>query len=169
MLTALCISEISAAAIMFFSHRLLCYLWHFQEGGYCPRQFKDWVVANGIYDKKGSLVATIAALMLELTEGNQVITLVICTIAAAALVWLGFWEKDLRTFGTLRVQSTKQAKAIYNLALSLYSLVFISCIITIYLIGANDDIACYWLLVIIAIQSSPIWVLLASNLLRPLS
>ena len=67
MLTALSLSLISAAAIIFFSRRLLRYLRNFQEGGYSRMQFTNWVIANGIYDKKGSLIATIAALSLELT------------------------------------------------------------------------------------------------------
>lgn len=73
---------------------------HFQEGGYSRRQFKDWVIANGIYDKKGSSI---------------------------------------------------------GLTLAIFA---------VYKLGANDEIGCYWLVVIVAIQSSPLWLVLASTLVR---
>jgi hypothetical protein len=166
MATALSLSIISAAAIMFFSRRLLCYMRHFQEGGYSRRQLKNWVITNGVYDKKGSLIATIAALMLELTEEVKVvgIGLVICAIAAISLICLGLWENDPRKFGTFKLQTTSQATATYNLALALYSIALVIVVVSVYKLGARDDIACYWLVVIVAIQSSPIWLVLASTL-----
>jgi hypothetical protein len=165
MLTALSISAISVATIMFFSRRLLAYLRHFQDHKYSPRLFADWLLANGIYDKKGSLVATIAALILEVFKVSEVGSLVISTIAAATLIWLGITEKDPRKVGTPILKPTKRARGIYHLGLSLYSIVFIFCILTIHLVSADDDIAAYWLLVIIAIQSSPIWLIIANAFL----
>ncbi|WP_310422560.1 hypothetical protein [Chamaesiphon sp. VAR_48_metabat_135_sub] len=166
MITALSLSITSAAAIMFFSRRLLCYMRHFQEGGYSRRQFKDWVIANSVYDKKGSLIATIAALLLELTEHSNVrgIQLAICTISAIALVWLGFWENDPREVGPFKLKPTKRATTTYNLAVGLYSIALVIVTISVYKLGARDDIACYWLVVIAAIQSSPIWLVIASTL-----
>jgi UDP-N-acetylmuramoyl-tripeptide--D-alanyl-D-alanine ligase len=167
MLIAFSISIVSAAAIIFFGHRLLCYLRHFQLGGYSRIQFKNWVVANGIYDKKGSLIATVTALLLELTEEkNLVVSVVICTIGAAALVWLSIWEKDPRELELNKLQPTAKATAIYNLALGLYSIAFPLVVIGVYQLGAGDDIACYWLVTIAAIQSSPMWLVLASTILQ---
>jgi hypothetical protein len=164
MLTALSIALISVATIIFFSHRLLCYLHHFQAGGYSGRQFKNWVVANGIYDKKGSLIATIAALTMELTEKSNVSALTISAIAVVALIWLSVWESDPRKDKVSSLKSTRQAEAIYNLALVLYSIAFPLVTIGIYKLGAGAEIACYWILVIAAIQSSPIWLMLASTI-----
>jgi hypothetical protein len=166
MSTALSLSIVSAAAIMFFSRRLLCYMRHFQEGGYSRRQLKDWVISNSIYDKKGSLIATIAALLLELTEHSNVrgIGLIICTIAAIALIWLGLWENDPREIGSFKLKPTQKATTTYNLALGLYSIALVIVMISVYKLGARDDLACYWLVVIGAIQSSPIWIAIASIL-----
>ncbi len=167
MFIALCISIISVANIIFFSHRLLCYLRHFQLGGYSRRQFKNWILANGVYDKKGSLIATITALLLEFTEEkSRVVAFGICSIGAVALVWLSLWEKDPRELELNKLESTAQITAIYNLALGLYSIAFPLIIIGIYALGAGDDIACYWLVVIAAIQSSPVWLVIASTLLQ---
>jgi UDP-N-acetylmuramoyl-tripeptide--D-alanyl-D-alanine ligase len=167
MLIACSISLISAAAIIFFSHRLLCYLRHFQEGKYSRRQFKNWLLANGVYDKKGSLIAAITAVLLELTEErNIIIALVVCAIGSITLIWLSLWESDPRKSEFSKLQETEKATAIYNLALGLYSIAFSLVVIVTYKLGARDDLACYWLLVIVAIQSSPIWVVLASTLLR---
>ena len=166
MLTALAISAISATAVTFFSRRLLCYLRHFQEVGYSTRLFKDWMLTNGIYDRKGSLIATIAAISVELTENVRALPLIMCAIASIALVWLSLWEPDPRIDGYPTLQPTRQARRIYHLALSLYTLSFVVLIVGINLAGAGRDLAVYWLLVIVSIQSSPIWMILASILNR---
>lgn len=163
MLITLCISVISVAAIIFFSRRLLRYLCHFQEFGYSKRQFKTWLVTNGVYDRKGSAIATIAALAIELTKEKIFISLGVSIVGAIALVWLGFWEPDPRKVGLYKLEVTDRATKIYNLALGIYSIAFIFTTVSVYALGANDDIACYWLVVIVAIQSSPIWLFLANN------
>ena len=166
MRTALSLSIISATAIMFFSRRLLCYLRYFQEVGYSTRLFKDWVVANGIYDKKGSLIATIAALVIEITQESRTNSLIICIIAGIALVWLSLWEPDPTKVGYPILQPTPEAKKIYNLALSLYSVALIIGFILVRMITVQYHISAYWLLVIVAIQSSPLWMILAKKLNR---
>jgi UDP-N-acetylmuramoyl-tripeptide--D-alanyl-D-alanine ligase len=162
MLTALSLSAISAAAIMFYSRRLLCYLRHFQDNDYSPRLFKEWLVANGVYDRKGSFIATIAALILEISKENDFNSLIICLVAAVALTWMGLKEVDPRTAGYPILQPTQQARSIYHLGLNLFSIFLIGCITTVYFISADDDMAAYWLVVIVAIQSSPVWLLLAN-------
>ena len=69
---------------------------HFQEGGYSRRQFKNWVIANGIYDKKGSSIATMTALILELTERGKMTSLVICTLGAIARKLGERWVLQIR-------------------------------------------------------------------------
>jgi UDP-N-acetylmuramoyl-tripeptide--D-alanyl-D-alanine ligase len=162
MLTALSISLLSAATIIFFSHRLSCYLRHFQAGAYSKVRFKDWIVTNGVYDKKGSLIAAIAAVALALFRTDLVICSIICAIAAVALIGLSVWEKSVRKVGSLKLRPTKQAMAIYNLALGLYSIAFALVIVGSYKLGAGTEISHYWLVVIVAIQSSPVWLVLAS-------
>jgi hypothetical protein len=165
MLVILDISLIAAATIVFFSHRILCYLRHFQEGNYCRREFKNWLLVNGIYDKKGSLIATIAAILCELTEErNVMLSLGICAMGAVALIYLTLWENDPLDVGPFKLQPTRQARAIHKLAVCLYSISFSLAIVALYKLGAGDDIACYWLLVIVAIQSSPFWLFLAGSI-----
>jgi hypothetical protein len=164
MLLALSISAISVGVIMFFSRRLLCYLRHFQANESSPKLFKDWLIANGIYDRKGSFVAAIAALILEVTKEGAFNSFIICAIAAATTIWLSLVEVDPRKAGSPILQPTKQARGIYHLALSLYSIGLVLCFLSIYLFSADDDLAAYWLIVIVAIQSSPIWLLFANAL-----
>ena len=166
MLIALTLSIIAAGAIVFFSRRLLCYLRHFQEVGYRNKEFKDWMLANSIYDKKGSLISAIAALAIELTKEKIIISLAISTVAVMGLVWLSFTEDDPQTTGTFKLEPTRRALSIYNLALSLYSILLTVGVVGIYALGEIDDLACYWLVVIIGIQSSPIWVVVAGNISR---
>jgi hypothetical protein len=162
MLTALSLSAISAAAIMFYSRRLLCYLRHFQDNEYDPKLFRSWLVANGVYDRKGSFIATIAALILEISKEHDLNSLLICTFASVALIWMGMKEVDPCKAGHPILQPTQQARSIYHLGLNLYSIFLIGCIATVYFISADDDMAAYWLVVIVAIQSSPVWLLLAN-------
>ena len=162
MLIILCISAICAATIMFFSRRLLRYLWILQRDGYRRRQFGKGLMENNIYDRKGSLIATIAALAIELTREQLVISSIISILAAISLVYLGFWEGDPRVSESVKLVATDRSRKIYNLSLSFYSIATIVAIVSTYALGADDDIACYWLIAIIAIQSSPIWIVLAT-------
>jgi hypothetical protein len=162
MLTALSVSAIAAAATIFYSRRSLCYLRHFQDNDYSHKLFTNWVVENGIYDRKGSLIATIAALVIELIKPGRVISLLICLIGAAVLVWLGSREVDPRIAGYPILQPTPKARWIYHFGLNLYMIFFLVCVGIVYRINADNDLAAYWLIVIIAIQSSPIWLIIAN-------
>ena len=162
MLIILCISAICAATIMFFSRRLLRYLWILQRDGYGRRKFGKGLMENNIYDRKGSLIATIAALAIELTREQLVISSIISILAAISLVYLGFWEGDPCVSESVKLVVTDRSRKIYNRSLSFYSIATIVAIVSTYALGADDDIACYWLIAIIAIQSSPIWIVLAT-------
>jgi UDP-N-acetylmuramoyl-tripeptide--D-alanyl-D-alanine ligase len=173
MITALSLFAISTAAIIFFSHRLLGYLRHFQERNYSPKLFKHWLLKNRIYDKKGSLIATLAAIAIEITRKSQVSSLVICAMAMAAFICLSLWEGDPRKVGYPVLLPTQRVIVTYGLALSLYSISFILSIATLDRIIVNLSMSAYWLFVIIAIQSSPLWMFLANtivirSLYRPL-
>jgi UDP-N-acetylmuramoyl-tripeptide--D-alanyl-D-alanine ligase len=161
MLTAISISVVAAATTIFYSRRLLCYLRHFQDNDYSPKLFTNWVIENGIYDRKGSLIATVAALTLEVAQTGRVISLLICVIASSVLVWQGLREVDPRKAGYPILQPTQKARAVYNLSLNLYLFLFLCCSLIVYQISADRDLAAYWLIVIVAIQSSPLCLLLA--------
>jgi hypothetical protein len=164
MLIILCISMTCAASIMFFSRRLLRYLWLFQRDEYRRRRFGKGLMDNNIYDRKGSFIATIAALAIELTREQLVVSSIISILAAIALVYLGFWENDPRLSESVKLVENDRSQKIYHLSLSCYSICLVIANICAYALGADDDISCYWLIAIIAIQSSPIWLLLASSL-----
>ncbi|WP_309744488.1 hypothetical protein [Chamaesiphon sp. OTE_20_metabat_361] len=163
MTIALSLFAISTAAIIFFSHRLLCYLRHFQERNYSPKLFKDWLLKNRIYDKKGSLIATLAAIATTITSQSRASSLLICTIAMAAFICLSLWEGDPREVGYPVLLPTPRVIITYGLALSLYAISLVSIVAMLDRI-ANLSMSAYWLLIIIAIQSSPLWLLLANTI-----
>jgi UDP-N-acetylmuramoyl-tripeptide--D-alanyl-D-alanine ligase len=165
MLTIFSLSFIAAASIIFFSRRLLRYLYHFQEGGYSRRYLKDWIVENGIYDKKGTLIAASVAISIELTGETQLLSLAISTFGAGCLIWLGFWEEDPRKVGKIKLEPTDRAIDIYNLTLTLYSIVFTLSMCGIYMFTEHEDLAPYWLTVVVGIQSSPIWLVIARTII----
>ncbi len=163
MLVALCLSIISMATIVFSSHRLLCYLRHFQQVEYDQKRFLTWIQENDIYDKKGSTIAAIAALIVELTKEKILISLIASTMAGISLVWLAWSEEDPKKDGFPLLQITKKSRKVYNLALISYSILMVIAFVSCYALGADDDIAIYWLIVIIFMQSSPIWLLLSTR------
>jgi UDP-N-acetylmuramoyl-tripeptide--D-alanyl-D-alanine ligase len=166
MLIILSLSFIAAASIIFFSRRLLRYLYHFQEGGYSRRYLKNWIVENGVYDKKGTFIAAIAAILIEfIGEHNQLLSFVISAIGAGSLIWLGFWEDDPRKVGTPKLQSSDRAIGIHNLALALYSIACTLSMWGIHVFTDHEDLAPYWLTVIVGIQSSPIWLVIARTMI----
>ncbi len=166
MLIPLSLAIISAANIMFFSRRLLRYLYHFQEGGYSRRSFTNWMMDNGIYDRKGTVIAAIAAALLEFSKPTELISFGICTVASVWLISLGFWEQDPRKVGHTKLEETARAAGIYNLSLALYSIGFTIAIYVIHMYSSDDDLALYWIAVIVAIQSAPIWPIIARSICR---
>ena len=168
MLTAICLALISAATILFFTRRGLRYLRYFQQEEYNGTRFKDWFVEKRTFDTKGTFLALIAAVATKFgTGGRMENCLVICVIASAALVFIGFREEDPRLVGKIKLNLTDRATAIYNLALGLNAIVTLLVITATYFLGAGESIAIYWLVAVVLIQISPIWIAIANAILWP--
>ena len=168
MLTTICLIIISAATIIFFTRRGLRYLRYFQQEEYNGTRFKDWFLEKRTFDKKGTIIAlTAAALSRFVSGGDMFICLVICLVAAAVLVFVGFQEEDPRKVGKIKLKMTDRATAIYHLALGLYAIATILIITGTYALGAGDSIYIYWLVTVGVIQSSPIWIAIANAILWP--
>jgi hypothetical protein len=164
MLVDLSVLFISAASIIFSSRRLSRYSYHFQAVKYSRRSFKNWIIEDCIFDKKGTLIVSIAAASLQLVRENELLSAIVCTLGAVCLIWLGFWEQDPRKVGTLMLQETDRSISMYNLALGLYSIFFTFSICSIYIFTRHNDLALYWFAVIVGIQSAPIWLIMAKTL-----
>jgi UDP-N-acetylmuramoyl-tripeptide--D-alanyl-D-alanine ligase len=168
MLTIICLTIISAATILFFTRRGLRYLRYFQQEEYNSERFKDWLLEKRTFDTKGTSIALIAALASKFgTGGRMVDCLVVCIMAAAILVFIGFKEEDPRQVGKIKLKMTDRATAIYNLALGLYAIAIILIISGTYFLGAGDSIYIYWLVALVLIQSAPIWLAIANAILWP--
>jgi UDP-N-acetylmuramoyl-tripeptide--D-alanyl-D-alanine ligase len=168
MLTLICLTVISAATILFFTRRGLRYLRYFQQEEYNGTRFKDWFLEKSAFDKKGTLVALIAAAASKFaTGGDMTLCLIVCLIAAAAFVFVGFSEEDPRVVGKIKLNMTDRATAIYNLALGLYAIAVISIISGAYFLGLGESIYWYWLIAVGLVQSSPIWIVIANSILWP--
>jgi UDP-N-acetylmuramoyl-tripeptide--D-alanyl-D-alanine ligase len=168
MLTTICLTIISAATILFFTQRGLRYLRYFQQEEYNGARFKDWLLEKRTFDTKGTPIALIAALASKFgTGGRMADCLVICLIAAATLVSIGFKEEDPRQVGKIKLKMTDRATAIYNLALGLYAIATVLIISGTYFLGAGDSIYIYWLVALVLIQSAPIWIVIANAILWP--
>jgi UDP-N-acetylmuramoyl-tripeptide--D-alanyl-D-alanine ligase len=168
MLTTICLVLISAATILFFTRRGLRYLRYFQQEEYNGERFKAWFVEKRTFDTKGTAIALLAAAMSRFaTGGDMVICVLICLVAAAVLVFIGFQEEDPRKVGKIKLKMTDRATAIYNLALGLNAIATILIIAGTYAVGAGDSIYIYWLVAVGLIQSAPIWIVIANAILWP--
>jgi UDP-N-acetylmuramoyl-tripeptide--D-alanyl-D-alanine ligase len=168
MLTLICLTVISVAVILFFTRRGLRYLRYFQQEEYNGARFKDWFLEKSTFDKKGSFVALLAAGLSKFaTGGDMTLCLVVCLIAAAVLVFVGFSEEDPRKVGKIKLNMTDRATAIYNLGLGLYAIAVILVIVGTYALGGGDSIYWYWLAAVGLIQSSPLWIVIANAILWP--
>jgi UDP-N-acetylmuramoyl-tripeptide--D-alanyl-D-alanine ligase len=168
MLTLICLALICAATILFFTRRGLRYLRYFQQEEYNKTRFKAWFVEKRTFDTKGTFVVLIAAALSRFaTGGDMVLCLIICLLAAAVLVFIGFQEEDPRQVGKIKLNLTDRATAIYNLALGLDAIATILIISATYALGAGDSIYIYWLVAVGLIQSSPIWIVIANTILWP--
>jgi UDP-N-acetylmuramoyl-tripeptide--D-alanyl-D-alanine ligase len=168
MLTTICLTIISVATILFFTRRGLRYLRYFQQEEYNGARFKDWLLGKRTFDTKGTYVALIATVASKFgTGGRMVDCLVVCVMAAAILVFIGFKEEDPRQVGKIKLKMTDRATAIYNLALGLYAIATILIISGTYFLGAGDSIYIYCLVALVLIQSAPIWIVIANAILWP--
>jgi UDP-N-acetylmuramoyl-tripeptide--D-alanyl-D-alanine ligase len=168
MLTIICLTIISAATILFFTRRGLRYLRYFQQEEYNGKRFKDWFLEKRTFDTKGTIVALLAAALSRFaTGGDMVICVVICLLAAAVLVFIGFREEDPRIVGKIKLNMTDRATAIYKLGLGLDAIATIVTIVATYALGAGESIYIYWLVAVGLIQFSPIWIVIANAILWP--
>ncbi|WP_309737933.1 UDP-N-acetylmuramoyl-tripeptide--D-alanyl-D-alanine ligase, partial [Chamaesiphon sp. OTE_20_metabat_361] len=127
-----------------------------------------WFLEKRTFDTKGTLVALLAAALSRFaTGGDMVICAIVCFLAAAALIFLGFQEEDPRKVGKIKLNMTDRATAIYNLALGLEAIATILIIAGTYAAGAGDSIYIYWLVAVGLIQSAPLWIVIANAILWP--
>lgn len=166
MLTIICLTVISAALILFFTRRGLRYLRYFQQEEYNSTRFKEWFLEKRTFDKKGTYIALIAAISTRFATEMET-CLVICLFAAATLVFIGFREEDPRIVGKIKLNMTDRATAIYNLALGLDAIAVILTISVASAVGAGDRIFWYWLIAVVLIQLSPLWIVIANAILWP--
>jgi UDP-N-acetylmuramoyl-tripeptide--D-alanyl-D-alanine ligase len=168
MLTTICLTIISAATILFFTQRGLRYLRYFQQEEYNGTRFKDWLLEKRTFDTKGTSIALIATVASKFgTGGRMEDCLVVCVMAAATLVFIGFKEEDPRQVGKIKLKMTDRATAIYNLALGLDAIATVLIISGTYFLGAGDSIYIYWLVALVLIQSAPIWLAISNAILWP--
>lgn len=104
------------AAVFFAYRRLLNYLRFFQQEEYESSRFINWVWSKRAFDRKGTLVALVAAVGALFVGAGLLITIV----GAASLTVLAIREEDPRRTGKLKLVLTKRAKAILWLALLLF-------------------------------------------------
>ncbi len=159
-----CLAVIAIATIGFFYHRGFHYAINFRGHKYDEREFLRWSIANLVFDRKGSAIALGAAIASYYwSDRAPNVTLVIAAIAALALAAVMFIERDRQDAGKLDWQSCSRLKAIRLVAVALYALLTIFTLFGFNATELKIPIYAYWLLVIILIQSSPLWILLANR------
>jgi UDP-N-acetylmuramoyl-tripeptide--D-alanyl-D-alanine ligase len=163
-LTFFCLIIIAASAIGFFYHRGFHYLRCFKDVDYHEKRFIDWLIANKVFDRKGSLIALIAAAVTKYFANVSGIGIEVCIVAAIALAALCFFEPDPRKSETFALEISSRSQKIYLLSMLFYSLFTIALIFSSYIVGVDVRVPWCWIAVIVIIQSSPLWVILANRI-----
>ena len=166
MLTFFCLIIIAVSAIGFFYHRGFHYLRCLQHEEYNEKQLIDWLIANKVFDRKGSLIALVAAAASKYFANvtNGIGGLEVCVVAAIALAAVCFFEADPRRADSIDRQISARMNEIYWLAMLFYSLFTICLIFGSYAVHIIVRVPWCWLAVISIVQSSPIWIILANRI-----
>jgi UDP-N-acetylmuramoyl-tripeptide--D-alanyl-D-alanine ligase len=167
-LTFFCLIIIAASAIGFFYHRGFHYLRCLQHQEYNEKQLIDWLVAHKVFDRKGSSIALAAAAATKYFANSNGIGIEACIVAAIAFAALCFFEPDPRKAETIECQISPRMNKIYWLAMIFNSLFTIGLIFGSYAIHIVVRVPWCWLAVILLIQSSPLWIILANRIVMKL-
>jgi hypothetical protein len=163
-LTFFCLIIIAASAIGFFYHRGFHYLRGLQHHEYNDKNLVSWLIANKVFDRKGSLIVTIAAAASQYFANNETIVIEVCIVAAIALAVLCFFEVDPRSPNYCEQQVSPTMNRIYWRAMLFCSLFTICLIFGLYTFHIPFLVPLCWLAVILINQSSPLWIILANRI-----
>jgi len=148
---------ILVAGLYFAYFRSLRYLHYFQQETYNAKRFWKWGLNNKAFDKKGSLIAFLAALSTYIIGNNLLLTI----IGGLTLLIITRLEEDPRHYGKLRLQMTERAKTLHRTTLAIYG--------TFTILGGIvfTSTSFIWIYQIFLFQSIPGMLVLANRLLDP--
>lgn len=144
-------------AAAFAYKRLLHYLRFFQQEEYDAARFLRWLVANKVYDRKGTAAFFISGLLTTLLPN---FSLLLALALMGALLAIAASEEDPRTEGKITLKMTERAKRIFALAALVIG-------ITLLAIGILGKGATFFSLLILFAQSLPLSLCVAKALLQP--
>jgi UDP-N-acetylmuramoyl-tripeptide--D-alanyl-D-alanine ligase len=133
------------AAALFMWRRSLRYLRFFQQEEYKPHDYLTWLKRTGAYERQGSAIAGVAALLLLVFPKFSAL---ICLGAAVALFARFVLEVDPRVSGKLRLQMTGRATRLSRVNYG--GLILLLCIIaSLTLVGAKTPVLFFLLLILV--------------------
>ena len=140
----------------FAARRLLTYLHLFQQEEYDSRRFLRWIVEDGGWDRRLSLVL-LAIFAAQLILQAVAPTEIFVALGGAACLGAAALERDPRKAAKKKLAMTARAKRIYAIALALAALVGIAAALV-------SEFVLVWL---VAVQAVPLALLGANLLLAP--
>lgn len=144
---------IGACCWWFSRTRLLHNLRYFQQEDYNPKRYLSWFWQHQFFDRRGTLLALIAAFIIYLTSSFSL------SLAFASLfVIRTAFEQDPRSHGKLRLKMTERAKKLYNTALLIQALLGIGAVVLSQLLSSVTSL---WLLQAFLLQFIPFTIVLA--------
>lgn len=133
--------------------RLLHNLRFFQQEDYNPRRYLSWVWQHHFFDRKGTLLALIAAFIIYLTS-----SFTLSMVFASLFVIRTAFEEDPRTQGKLRLKMTERAKQLYNTALVMQALLGGASVMLALLLSS---VTYLWVFEAVLMQLIPLTIVLA--------
>ncbi len=148
-------------SLIFCQKRLLQYLRYFQQEEYNQKRFLSWYQENKAFDKKGTVVSIVLALvfiLLRCNYYNLILSLIFCFVLSS----FSQAEVDPRKTGKITLKMTARAQRIFFVSsiLSIISLIFF--IFTL-------DLSLLWQFIslIFIFQILPLFLITAIYLLQP--
>jgi UDP-N-acetylmuramoyl-tripeptide--D-alanyl-D-alanine ligase len=161
---------VALSSLYFCYKRSLRYLQFFQQEDYDSKRFINWYLDNKAFDKSGSVSVLAIALgsLVFFTATWPAIILVLVSMAGCCrLIVIASREEDPFKSGKIKLKMTARAKRITYLALTLYTMVWAYFCLGLWHSDGGRLTATIWLLQFPLIQSAPLWLIIANELLTP--
>ena len=159
---------VGTSSSYFFRKRGLRYLQYLQQEDYDGRRFLRWYKSNKAFDRRGSLVAIVAFVLVYAgTKVNADVAAMISLLFAVVLFYRSRKEENPFKTGKIVLKLTERAGRIFNTAQSAYALLQCSLAVLEFVLLTKHVLPAFWFSQLALIQLQPFILVWAKELLDP--
>ncbi len=147
--------------------RTIHLLRYFQQEEYDSARFWAWCRDNRAFDRRGTAVGLTSAVFMGLTHMFWYAVLAEAVAGTVGLIAMARTEVDPRVTGKKKLVMTQRATRIHRLALALYAAFTVPFVVVLLVAGNVFGPAFAWFWLVVTIQITPFFLMLAERLLAP--